>query len=100
MDTMFTIFNHYIIEIIPEINKFFSILIDVSLPKEIDILLQNKNNSEYISYNYFKHNSDELIRVQPICFNVNDVMLLAKIVESQKNEIFLKDILLTKSAAR
>ena len=41
LETDFTIFNHYIIEVIPLINKFYDNLIDVQLPKVLDVLLQN-----------------------------------------------------------
>lgn len=39
IDTDFTIFNHYIIEIIPLINKFYVELIDIQLPKAIQEMI-------------------------------------------------------------
>jgi len=99
METMFTIFNHYIIEIIPEVNNFYSKLINVNLPKVIDTLYNNKSNEEFTTFDYFKDNDDELINIQPICFNLQDVALLSKIVK-QNTEVFSKDILLTKSAEK
>ena len=55
LETDFTIFNHYIIEVIPLINKFYDNLIDVQLPKVLNVLLQKhmekinvSNIKEYI----------------------------------------------------
>ena len=41
-DTEKTIFNYYLIEIIPILNKFYDKLIDVKLPKMLDALIKNE----------------------------------------------------------
>lgn len=41
-----TIFNNYIIEIIPTLNKFFLEIIDVKLPKVIEEIIPNKLNKK------------------------------------------------------
>ena len=99
METMFTIFNHYIIEIMPEINKFYSKIINVKLPKVIEDLLNNNNNSNFRSYDYFKDNSDELLSIKSICFNIQNVLYIAKLVK-QKSELFKEDVLMVKSAEK
>jgi hypothetical protein len=40
LDTESTIFNHYIIEVIPIINEFYERLIDIQLPKILDQLIE------------------------------------------------------------
>ena len=40
LETESTIFNHYIIEVIPIINQFYERLIDIQLPKTLDKLLE------------------------------------------------------------
>ncbi len=54
LETDFTIFNHYIIEVIPIINKFYDNLIDVELPKVLNILL--KTHMEKINISDVKQN--------------------------------------------
>ena len=58
-DTERTIFNYYLIEIIPILNKFYDKLIDVKLPKVLDDLVSNEKLeiSEYMNDKIytFKH---------------------------------------------
>ncbi len=59
LDSEKTIFNHYLIEIIPTLNKFYEKLIDVNLPEVFDnLLLSTKKNIEEhkrdINFNYKK----------------------------------------------
>ena len=58
-DTEKTIFNYYLIEIIPILNKFYDKLIDVKLPKVLDDLVSNEKLeiSEYMNDKIytFKH---------------------------------------------
>ena len=97
MEPMFTIFNHYIIEIMPAINEFYTKLIDVPLPDVLDNLL-NKKTEKITSYDYFRENKEELINIQSICFNIQDLLYIAKIVK--KNSQNFNDNLLRKSAER
>ena len=97
METMFTIFNHYIIEIMPAINEFYTKLIDVPLPQLIEDLL-NKKSKDFTTYNYFVGNDEELINIQPICFNIQDVLYISKLVK--QNSTAFEDNLIKKSAEK
>ena len=55
IDTEKTIFNHYLIEIIPLLNKFYDKLIDIELPKTLDDLVTKtklKTETENKIYNF------------------------------------------------
>ena len=83
-----TIFNYYLIEIIPILNTFYDKLIDIKLPKVLEDLISEKkiekeenendnkeNNENKIKkndkqYDYFKENSDEILHLQCICFSI------------------------------
>ena len=126
-DTEKTIFNYYLLEIIPILNKFYEKLIDVELPHSIEQLLSQINNKienntkifrfkrkkipnahkrnstdksqalqnsktsdkndnkteikNEISYDYFKENSDEIFRLQSICFSLSDVLFIVELVD-------------------
>ncbi len=98
-DTNFTIFNHYMVEIIPSLNAFYESLIDVSLPRILEEMMSNKsdnlhfdsgktsqpnktsevkNHHVFTKYNYFKENEEELVNIQCICFSINDILLIIK----------------------
>ncbi len=81
----------------PAINDFYTKLIDVDLPEVIDNLL-NKKIKNFTSYNYFDENKEELVNFQPICFNIQDVLYLAKLVK--KNTHVFDDNLIKKSAEK
>ena len=49
LETESTIFNHYIIEVIPIINEFYERLIDIQLPKILDKLIEEHMKSPNIS---------------------------------------------------
>ena len=69
-DTEKTIFNYYLIEIIPILNKFYDKLIDVKLPKVLDDLVSEEKLelSEYMNEKLFsfkhKHGLQELNKDQ------------------------------------
>ena len=111
LETDLTIFNHYIIEVIPLINKFYDNLIDVPLPKVVNDLLQKKleedddlyiiNNlivngnvaneikKEYKGnqlYKYFDINIEEIYTVQCICFSIEDILFLIQIIRNRLDE--------------
>ena len=118
-ETEKTIFNYYLIEIIPILNKFYEQLIDVKLPtfiesklNTIDIQIkENKDNKIFhfnrrknpiksnssgenninsinnniknnkdISYDYFKENPEEIMRLQGICFSIQDILFLLSLI--------------------
>ena len=117
-DTEKTIFNYYLIEIIPLLNEFYEKLMDIKLPKALDLLMENvilkiEKNEENkisrfqrknmkkkniitqqieqkkeiikiekeISYDYFKENSDEILHLESICFSLEDVLFIIKLIE-------------------
>jgi len=114
-DTEKTIFNYYLIEIIPILNKFYEKLIDIELPKALnDLVSKTKNkmdenlgnnffsfrrkqnstqgpspkvgdNSPIPPYDYFAENSDEIIRLQCICFSLSDIMFIISLINKDKN---------------
>jgi hypothetical protein len=109
----YTLFNHYIIEIIPEIKIFFKNLIDVTLPLQLENILNeyittfdDYSNKEKeielgqfstINYEYFTENGDELIFMQSICFSIHDFLIIWHLFDSNKyyfknDNIFFKSL--------
>ena len=123
IDTDFTIFNHYIIEVIPLINVFYAKLIDVEFPRVLNKLIQermsntslfarrsrirknpsqrksapnvnqgnphqpqNDKPTQTVVYNYFEEHKDESVNMQCICFSIEDILLLVKLVRDRLNE--------------
>ena len=93
-EAQFTMFNHYIIEIMPSILQFYNKLVDINLPRTIDEIY-NKKITNFNNYQYFKENPDELINIQTICFSSHDVAFLYKILK-QNIEHFQEDSLISK----
>lgn len=134
-DTDFTIFNHYIIEVIPIINNFYSELINVEFPKVLEELINkymsqpepekrsrtrqrgifrirnkqsnlkqpnanpdndnsistNSNNEKVekkptVEYSYFDTYPDESVRIQCVCFSIEDIIQLIHIIRPKINE--------------
>ena len=114
-DTEKTIFNYYLIEIIPILNKFYEKLIDIELPKTLNDLvsktkdrMEEDNNNRLFSfrrrqtsdtptpgystknyshkysptplYDYFSENSDEIMNLQSICFNLTDICFIGELI--------------------
>ena len=69
-DTEKTIFNYYLIEIIPILNKFYDKLIDVKLPKVLDDLVSEEKLEigDYMSSKIytFKHKQEEKVENKEI----------------------------------
>ena len=66
IDTEKTIFNYYLIEIIPILNKFYEKLIDIELPKTLsEIISQNKDIDfdNFFENDFFSFNDEENIIV-------------------------------------
>ena len=105
IDTEKTIFNHYLLELIPLLNKFYAKLIDIELPQSLNDLIENtklsinininNNENNYINnnkdlleekkhkepvYNYFSGHSDELLHLQCICFCVEDILAILSLI--------------------
>jgi len=113
-----TIFNYYLIEIIPILNTFYDKLIDIKLPKVLEDLISEKkiekeenenddkeNNENKIKkngkqYDYFKENSDEILHLQCICFSIQDILFIINLINKNinsfkdldKNEFFMQNV--------
>ena len=110
VDTGFTVFNHYILEVVPLLNTFYDKLIDVELPNVLDSLIKKEINKPVISsfkrarqlqkkkkgttpeqsstdddysieYDYFEENPDESINIQCTCFSIQDIVFLYQMIE-------------------
>ena len=113
-DTEKTIFNYYLLDIIPIINEFYEKLIDIELPKTLnDLVSQTKfrnednkynkffnlkkkstnskeNNTSYTPtplYDYFRENSDEIIKIQSICFSIYDIIYIFELIDKEENKL-------------
>ena len=125
-ETEKTIFNYYLIEIIPILNKFYEYLIDIKLPdfienelnvinekikenkdnkifhfnrrkipiksngieeNNINLINNNIKNNKDINYDYFKENPEEIMRLQGICFSIQDILFLLSII-SKNMKVF------------
>lgn len=86
-----TIFNYYLMEIIPILNDFYDKLIDVKFPSVLNSLIKSKikkkeddTNHKIKSYNYFKENSDEILHLQSICVSIDDILYILKIINNKE----------------
>ena len=149
-DTEKTIFNYYLMEIAPILNKFYDKLIDINLPKLLDEMVEigefnieeniknnlyvfdhkqileeesneknqkennkeikinseneNNNNKNQIqnTYDYFKENNEEILRLQCICFSIKDIIFVINLINKNKKifrnlnryDFFLKTVAL------
>ena len=102
------IFNSYILEIVPILNTFYEKLIDIELPKTLNyIVLQakdNNNNSFNFKnrkncnfcnkptplYDYFRENTDEIMKIQSICFSLSDILFIFDYIDKEINQIKFK----------
>ena len=91
----FTPFNWYIIEKMPIVFEFFDKICQVSLPSFIDKLVSDELPEDY-EYDYFKENPKENILYINICFNIDELYLLIKNAEKNKNFISVGKKLLSK----
>ena len=95
----FTIFNKYIIEIIPQI---FDIILEIDkncilpdfITKLINEIPENINDihniNKKIIYNYFLEKKTEKIKFDSICFSWKDLYILVETIENNKN-IFINN---------
>ena len=113
IDTGFTVFNHYILEVIPLMGVFYEKLIDVELPRVLnEIIISDMNRpvvssfkrarmkrkaekenttitpeQQEIQYDYFKEHPEESINIQCTCFSIQDIIFLYEVIHS-KIELF------------
>ena len=86
-----TLFNYYLMEIIPILNDFYDKLIDVKFPSVLNSLIKSKikkkednANHKIKSYNYFKENSDEILHLQSICVSIDDILYILNIINNKE----------------
>jgi hypothetical protein len=83
-ESHYTIFNTYLIEIMPVILKLFENLGKIKLPEKIEEYLSNPNLklTSQVCNNYFSVNKGELVHLQSICFSVKDLMIFCRSIKS------------------
>ena len=105
------LFNKYLFDVIPLLNKFYDRLIDLRLPRQLNEYLshafENMEKKTFCfggkkggktsgiknkptTYDYFGQNPDEILRLQSICFSVEDVIFMKDLV--LYNEDSFKDL--------
>ena len=95
-NNMYTPFNWYILDKMPQIFEIFNKLTDIDLPPFINDFINDKLEPNF-SYDYFLLNKDESIMHKTICFTKQDLnsLLNAFTLLSKK-----KDITLYKNGAK
>ena len=84
----FTIFNKYIIEIMPQIFEIaYNLNKDSNLPEYIAKLITSKDDIK--RYEYFKEKKEENIQFQSICFSFKEIYILLNIISNNK-DYFIK----------
>jgi hypothetical protein len=84
-----TIFNQFIIEILPEIFEIVqSIELNFNLPEIVNDLINSikdmNNPKRKINYNYFYENDEEKFQIQSICFSFKNAINIIKSLEKNK----------------
>ena len=74
-NNIYTPFNWYILDKMPEIFEIFNKLTDVELPSFINDFINDKLEPSF-SYDYFTSNKEELIMHKTICFTSQDLNAL------------------------
>ena len=87
-----TIFNKFIIEILPQIFEIIqNIETNFKLPEIINELITSikdmNNIKRKINYNYFFENSDEKFQIQSICFSYTNAVNIIKALEKTNKTI-------------
>ena len=102
-----TMFNYYLLEIIPKLNQFYDKLVDIAFPnfcKKIvdsssekyecnEFLFNSRKNQETPNaidkpklelddklYDYFRENPDELITLKSFYFNMKDILFIYELL--------------------
>ena len=91
-----TIFNQFIIEILPNIFEIVQILEqNFKLPELIKGLTETikdiDNEEREINYDYFSENNDDKFHFQSICFSYNNLRNILKAVVKYKKQLDVKE---------
>ena len=87
---MYTPFNIYFLNKVPEIFKFYENIAKVELPKFIELFINNKLEKNYL-YEYFNENKNEISIHKSIVFSLDEINCLIKNIEKNKDIIFSKE---------
>ena len=83
----YTVFNMFIINIIPNVIKLFTGIQSTKLPTALEKLITKRGSVDRdINYNYFKHNHTENITHQSICFNWENALTFIKIIKKHQSK--------------
>ena len=99
--------NHYLLELIPILNKFYDKLVDLRLPRQLNEyishafedmesntfsfgakkIITKKEKKPATTYKYFEEKThDEILRIPAICFNVDDAITLKEIIYDNQDQ--------------
>ena len=99
--------NHYLLELIPILNKFYDKLVDLRLPRQLNEyishafedmesntfsfgakkIIPKKQKKPATTYKYFEEKThDEILRIPAICFNVDDAITLREIIDENQDQ--------------
>ena len=99
--------NHYLLELIPILNKFYDKLVDLRLPRQLNEyishafedmesntfsfgakkIIPKKQKKPATTYKYFEEKThDEILRIPAICFNVDDAITLKEIINDNQDQ--------------
>ena len=99
--------NHYLLELIPILNKFYDKLVDLRLPRQLNEYISHafedmesntfsfgakkitpkKQKKQATTYKYFEEKThDEILRIPAICFNVDDAITLKEIIYDNQDQ--------------
>ena len=82
----YTPFNWIFIENMPKLLEFFEIVTKAKLPNFIEKLIDGNLNEDF-KFNYFDENKDDIIIYNTTCFSVDNIYILVKTIEKEKEKI-------------
>ena len=82
----FTYFNRFFIHMMPKVFSFFENLTDVQLPSILEKLINNKIDENNFVYDYFEENPNEKVTHLSMCFTIDDIITIFKIIQNNENE--------------
>ena len=86
-----TPFNWLFLEKFEKLVIFIEKLIDVDLPEFIESVINDELNEKY-KYNYLEENKNEVIFHNSICFSIDDIYILVKNIQENKQILFKENI--------
>lgn len=82
----YTVFNRFFMGVMPKVFDFYDKLIDVQLPPVLEKIINNQIDDSYNLYDHFKDNPNEKIAHSSICFTIDDVITLYKIINENEKD--------------